>query len=201
MKKTFGIIGAGNIGQTVARHLVKAGYRVILTNGKAPAALEGIIDAIGEGAYAGTASDAANADIVLLALPWTELSTLSRLTDWKGKTVIDATNHFVTHAPEFRLADIGGRASSEVVAEHVPGANVVKAFNTLYYKVLALDPKEGQGRRVIFLSGDDAAAKKEVSAAIEDIGFAVIDLGTLAGGSKLQHPGGAVATLNLLKLS
>lgn len=201
MKKTFGIIGAGNIGQTVARHLVKAGYNVILSNGKEPAALQGIVDAIGGSAVAGTSKDAAQADIVLLALPWTQISTLTALTDWKGKTVIDATNHFVTHAPEFKLADIGGRASSEVVAEYVTGANVVKAFNTLYFKILALDPKEGQGRRVIFISGDDASAKKEVTTVIDDIGFAAIDLGSLATGSKLQHPGGGVATLNLLKLS
>ena len=67
--------------------------------------------------------------------------------------------------------------------------------------ILALDPKEGNGRRVMFVSGNDASSRKEVSEVIESLGFAVIDLGTLAGGSKLQQPHGAVATLNLLKLS
>lgn len=199
MKKTFGIIGAGNIGQTVARHLVKAGYSVILSNSQGPASLKNIIDNIGSGATAGTSADAASADIVILALPWSQISSLTTLTDWKGKTVIDATNHFVSYAPDFKLADLGDKASSEVVAEYVPGANIVKSFNTLYFKVLGLDPQEGNGRRVMFVSGNESVSKKEVSEVIASLGFAVIDLGTLAHGSKLQQPGGAVATLNLLK--
>jgi predicted dinucleotide-binding enzyme len=201
MKKTFGIIGAGNIGQTVARHLVKAGYPVILSNSQGPDSLKEAINSIGAGAKAGTANEAAAADIVLLALPWSEAPSLTGLTNWKGKTVIDATNHFISFAPEFKVADIGDLASSEVVAGHLPGANIVKSFNTLYFKILALDPKEGNGRRVMFVSGNDAPSKKEVSEVIESLGFAVIDLGTLAGGGKLQQPHGAVATLNLLELS
>jgi 8-hydroxy-5-deazaflavin:NADPH oxidoreductase len=199
MKKTFGIIGAGNIGQTVARHLAKAGYPVILSNSQGPDSLKDIIGDIGSGVTAGTAADAAAADIVLLALPWSQISTLTALTDWKGKSVIDATNHFVSFVPEFKLADIGDKASTEVVAEYVPGANVVKSFNTLYFKILGLDPQEGKGRRVMFVSGNEAASKKEVTGVIESLGFAVIDLGSLAHGSKLQQPGGAVATLNLVK--
>ena len=201
MKKTFGIIGAGNIGQTVARHLVKAGYPVILSNSQGPESLKDIVNSIGAGATAGTTKEAAAADIVLLAVPWPALPSLAGLTNWRGKTVIDATNHFITHAPEFKLADLGDRASSEVVADNLPGANIVKSFNTLYFKILAMDPKEGDGRRVMFVSGNDAASKKEVSEVIGSLGFAVIDLGTLAGGSKLQQPHGALATLNLLKLS
>ena len=201
MKKTFGIIGAGNIGQTVARHLVKAGYPVILSNSQDPESLKDTINSIGAGAKAGTTKEAAAADIVLLALPWSEAPSLTGLTNWKNKTVIDATNHFISFAPEFKLADIGDLASSEVVADNLPGAHIVKSFNTLYFKILALDPKEGNGRRVMFVSGNDGPSKKEVSEVIESLGFAVIDLGTLAGGSKLQQPHGAVANLNLLKLS
>ena len=201
MKKTFGIIGAGNIGQTVTRHLVKAGHPVILSNSQGPESLKDTLKSIGAGVTAGTTKEAAAADIVLLALPWSEAPSLTGLANWKGKTVIDATNHFITFGPEFKVADIGDRASSEVVADNLPGANIVKSFNTLYYKILALDPKEGNGRRVMFVSGNDSSSKKEVSDIIESLGFAVIDLGTLAGGSKLQQPHGAVATLNLLKLS
>ena len=201
MKKTFGIIGAGNIGQTVTRHLVKAGYPVILSNSQGPESLKDIVKSIGAGVNAGTTKEAAAADIVLLALPWSETPSLKELTNWQGKTVIDATNHFISYAPDFKVADIGDRASSEVTADNLPGANIVKSFNTLFFKILALDPKEGDGRRVMFVSGNEAASKKEVSDVIASLGFAVIDLGTLAGGSKLQQPHGALATLNLLKLS
>ncbi|WP_256012764.1 NADPH-dependent F420 reductase [Desertivirga xinjiangensis] len=199
MKTTFGIIGAGNIGKTVAAHLLKAGHSVILSNSRDPESLSGTIAELGAGAKAGTSKEAAEADIVLLALPWSQLSTLSNLTDWTNRIVIDATNHFITYAPEFRLADLGGRASSEVVADFVPGAKVVKAFNTLYFKILEKDPAEANGRRVIFISGNEPAAKQSVSDAIQSTGFAVVDLGDLATASKLQEPKGALATLNLIK--
>ena len=200
MKKKFGIIGAGNIGQTVARHLLKAGYEVILSNSQGPGSLKETIKALGNGAVAGTVKEAADADIVLLSLPWSGISTLTSVTDWSNKIVIDATNHFISYAPDFKVADLGGKASSEVVAESIPGAHVVKAFNTLFFKILALDPKEGNGKRVLFISGNHPEAKKEVATVIGLLGFAVIDLGDLAHGSKLQEAKGSVATLNLIKL-
>jgi len=200
MKKTFGILGAGNIAQTVAKHLIKAGYKVTLSNSTGPDSLKDIVASLGAGVTAGTPEDAAKADIVLLALPWAALSTLSGLADWKDKVVIDATNAFISYAPDFKVADLGGRASSEVVAGQLPGARLVKAFNTLYFKILALNPEEAGGRRVLFYSGNDAAAKKEVSGVIESLGFASIDLGDLATGSKLQEPKNAVANVNLIKL-
>jgi 8-hydroxy-5-deazaflavin:NADPH oxidoreductase len=200
MKKTFGIIGAGNIGQTVARHLLKAGYTITLSNGKAPETLKATVDALGKGVTAGTAAEAALADIVLLSLPWSEIGTLTPLINWQGKIVIDATNHFITFAPEFKTADLGDLASSEVVAGMIPGAHLVKAFNTIYFKILAGNPHEGNGRRVLFISGNYKAAKETVAQVIEEIGFAAIDLGDLHTGSKLQQAKGPLATLNLLKV-
>jgi predicted dinucleotide-binding enzyme len=197
MKKTFGIIGAGNIAKAIAGHLLKADHSVMLSSRRNPSDLEGSLAL--SGAKAGTPAEAAQADIVILALPWNQLSTLTALTDWNDRIVIDATNHFVSFAPDFQVADLGGRASSEVVADHVPGARLVKAFNTLYFKVLEADPKEAIGKRVIFLSGDHTDTKKVVGAAIESLGFSVIDLGTLATGSKLQQAKGPLASLNLVR--
>ncbi len=88
------------------------------------------------------------------------------------------------------------------MASLAPGARVVKAMNTLLAKVLGSNPREAGGRRVLFLSGDDAAAKKTVAGVLEEFGFATIDLGTLAVGSGLQQfPGGPLPTLNLIKLA
>ena len=199
MKKTFGIIGAGNIGQTVARHLLKAGYPVILANSSGGDSLTEITRSLGAGAIAGTVLQAAQADIVLLSLPWSQVPTLKDITDWTGKTVIDATNHFITYAPDFKVEDLGGKASSEVVASSLPGAKIVKAFNTIFYKTLAEDPKTLGGNRVLFVSGSDQASKNEVISVIAALGFAPIDLGTLAEGSKLQQAKGPLATLNLIK--
>ena len=76
----------------------------------------------------------------------------------------------------------------------------MKAFNTLYFKILAKDPREDGGNRVLFVSGDDNSSKAEVSDIIRTLGFGVIDLGDLANGSKLQQAKGSVATLNLIQL-
>lgn len=81
-----------------------------------------------------------------------------------------------------------------------PGARVVKAMNTLGKPILASDPREGGGHRVLFLSGDDEGAKKDVSGLLEKAGFATIDLGGLIEGGKLQHFGGPFAGRNLIKL-
>jgi predicted dinucleotide-binding enzyme len=86
------------------------------------------------------------------------------------------------------------------VAGLVPGARVVKAANTLGAPVLAADPQEAGGRRVIFLSGDDADAKSEVGAIFEDAGFAAVDLGGLATGGAMQQVGGPLSGMNLIKL-
>jgi predicted dinucleotide-binding enzyme len=77
---------------------------------------------------------------------------------------------------------------------------VVKAFNTIFYKTPAEDPRAAGGNRVFFVSDNDSAAKAQVSQLIEPIGFSPVDLGDLATGSKLLLAKGPLATLNLIKL-
>lgn len=197
MKKTIGIIGAGNIGKAVANHLLQSGYPVILSNSKSPESLKATIALLGSGVKAVTTAEAAGADIVLLALPWSQVKTLTQITDWKDRIVIDATNHFT---PDFQVEDLGGRASSEVVQEYLPGARLVKAFNTLYFKILEANPVTENGHRVLFVSGDDKEAKTAVNEVIITIGFAPVDLGSLSVGSKFQQAKGALSLLNLIKL-
>jgi 8-hydroxy-5-deazaflavin:NADPH oxidoreductase len=136
----------------------------------------------------------------LVAVNWTKLpSALAGLPDWNGRVVIDANNPI--EAPLFKPVDLKGRVSSEVFADLVPGARVVKAFNHLRAEVLASNPKADGGQRVLFYSGNDTAAKAEVVALIDRIGFAGIDLGSLAVGGKLaQFPGGPLPNQNLVKV-
>lgn len=195
--KTIGIIGAGNIGQAVAAHLLKNNIPVIISNSKDPETLEDTISNLGDGIKAVTAAEAAGAEIVLLALPWWKVKDLTQITDWNGKIIIDATNNFTA---DHRIEDLGESASSEVVQGYFPGANLVKVFNTLPSDVLEADPAVGNGRRVLFISGDDKEAKAEVSELIKIIGFATIDLGSLATGSKLQQPGEVFSLLNLVEV-
>jgi 8-hydroxy-5-deazaflavin:NADPH oxidoreductase len=87
-----------------------------------------------------------------------------------------------------------------VVADLVAGTRVVKAANTLGAEVLASDPHEAGGRRVLFVSGDDVDAKSEVIALFEDAGFSAIDLGGLRTGGQMQQVRGPLAGVNLIRL-
>ncbi len=193
------IIGAGGIGGALAKRFAAAGIGFAIANRGGPASLTGTIAALTPHARAVTVREAAAADIVFVAVPWTGLPTaLGGLPDWGGRIVVDANNPILQ--PGFRIAELGGRTSSEAVAELVPGARLVKAFNTLPVALLAADPQVAGGRRVVFYSGDDAGAKQAVAGLIERLGFAGIDLGRLAEGGKLQQfPGGPLPALDLVK--
>lgn len=198
---TIGIIGAGSIGQALAKQMSSAGHEVILSNSRGPESLTRIASEAGPTVKAGTVAQAAAAEIVVLAVPWNHLPrAVAGLPPFDGRIVLDATNPI--YPPDFKAVDLGGRTSSEIVAELVPGARVVKAFNTLTPEVLGSNPREAGGRRVIFYSGDDAQAKKQVARLLYDAGFAGVDLGDLATGGRLQEfPGGPLPTLNLIRLS
>ena len=195
----IGIIGAGGIGQAFAAHVARAGYEVIVSNSRDPESLAGLGRQLGPRAKAGTRQEAARADVVV-AVQWEHLrAALSDLPAWNGRILINATNPVLE--PGFRLAELNGSTSSEIVASMAPGARVVKVANTLLRAALAADPKQAGGRRVLFMSGDDAAAKADVSGILDKVGFATIDLGGLASGGRLQQfPGGPLPTLNLIKL-
>jgi predicted dinucleotide-binding enzyme len=196
---SIGIIGAGQIGSAFARALARHNIPAVLSNSRGPQSLEALVREIGPSIKAGTRAEAANADIVLVAVNWSKLPTaLAGLPDWGGRIVIDANNPI--EAPLFKPAELHGRLSSEVVADLVPGARVVKAFNHLQAHLVSGDPAAEGGRRVLFYSGDDAAAKADVAALIERLGFFGLDLGPLAVGGRLaQFPGGALPTHNLVK--
>lgn len=197
---TIGIVGAGAMGKALARRLVAGGYTVLISNRSGPESLDALVAELGSRARGATFEESAEASMVIVAIPWSQLpATLGRVPDWRGRIVIDTTNPI--EPPHYTVADLGGRTSSEVVADLVPGASLIKAFNTLTPAVLDLDPRAGDGRRVIFYSGNDAAAKAELSAVLTGCGFAGVDLGNLATGGKLQQfPGGPLAGLNLVRL-
>ena len=188
----IGIIGAGRLGQAMARTAVRAGRSVVIANSRGPDSLTSVVSELGERVTAGSANEAAAARIVVLAVPWDHVHSAVDGIDWNGQIVIDATN-------DWAADDLQGRTSSEIVADLVAPAPVVKAANTLGADLLASAPHEAGGRRVIFFSGDHADAKKEVVALFEDAGFAAIDLGDLATGGAMQQIHHPLAGLNLIR--
>jgi 8-hydroxy-5-deazaflavin:NADPH oxidoreductase len=188
-----GIIGAGRLGQAMARTALRAGRRVVIANSRGPESLASVVSAFGDGVSAGTVDQAASAGIVVVAVPWDRVSEAVQGLNWNGQVIIDATNDWADD-------DLQGRTSSEVVADLAAGARVVKAANTLGADVLGSDPHEAGGQRVIFISGDDADAKADVVALFQDAGFAAIDLGDLATGGTMQQIHHPLSGVNLIRL-
>jgi len=131
--------------------------------------------------------------MVVIAVPWDRVPGAINGLSWDSQVVIDATN-------DWAADDLNGTTSSEIVAGLVAGARVVKAANTLGAEVLASDPRQAGGQRVLFISGDDDDAKAAALALFQDAGFAVIDLGDLAAGGAMQQIHHPLAGLNLIRL-
>ena len=199
----FGIIGAGAVGQALAGHVVKNGYEVILANQRGPESLRALTDGLGSLASAGFVADAAQADMVFLAVPWSGIpAALASLPDWAGRLLIDATNHVQIVDGQFQVLDLAGQTGSEVVAELAPGSRVIKAFNTLYASCIAANPRHESGHQVVFFAGDHDDAKAIFGSVLESFGFAGVDVGRLRDGGRLMEMGsGPLAGLHVIKQS
>jgi predicted dinucleotide-binding enzyme len=194
----IGILGAGNIGATAAKLFANAGHHVRIANSRGPQSLAALVSDLGENVRAATPEDAvAFGDMVLIAVPWhLKEDAIPDAGPYDDKIVVDAMNPY---DEDFELEDLGNRTSSEIIKTLVPGAAVVKAFNTLFYKRLATDgkPSGAKDRLAIFLAGDDAHAKSVVAKLIDEIGFDPIDTGSLHDGGLKQQPGSAIYNVPL----
>jgi predicted dinucleotide-binding enzyme len=198
---TIGTIGAGNVALAIAGLAVAAGHRAILSNSRGPESLTDRVDRLGPNASAGTVAQAARADIVLLAVKWDDVpAATSAVEDWEGRIVIDATNQWHKGPGTGTEIDLGDQTGSERNAALMPGARVVKAFNTIHASFVAEGPHRGDGRVVVFLAGDDTDAKATVSTFVDSLGFAPIDLGGVNEGRLMQVGGGPLAGLHFVKV-
>jgi 8-hydroxy-5-deazaflavin:NADPH oxidoreductase len=194
---SYSVIGSGNIGSAVARQFARRGIDIAIANTRGPDSLFSLAKELGRHLIPQTLEAALQAHFVILAAPFSAVAAIARSSrGWMGRIVIDATN--AIDFPSFTPTDLGGRPSSELVAEQLHGARLVKAF--IAAADLASDPVENRGRRVIFISGNDAEANSDLAALVEKLGFAPILLGRLAEGGLLQQYGGPLASKNLIKV-
>jgi 8-hydroxy-5-deazaflavin:NADPH oxidoreductase len=185
---SISIVGSGAIGSALAGHFAAKGVRVTIANQRGPASLAPIAEKYAPHVAPVELKEALTADTIILALPFSAIAGLASMTNWSGRTIVDATN--AINFTDFTAADLGGKSSSSLVQETLSGSQVVKAFNTIPAAILTQTPEEGGGRRVVFLSGDNPDVRKDVAALIDDLGFAPMDLGSLQDGAPQQcfHP-------------
>jgi len=190
----IGTIGAGALAQAFAKRVLKAGFNVKISNNRGPESLREIVNQLGRGATAVPKEEAAACEMVLLAVPWDNLTeTLAGLPQWKNQILIDGVNPFHGKAGSFSPAEVGNLSTSQFVAALAPGARVVKAFNHMLVPNLEADPVVNGAKRVAFISADDDSAKKRVRSLLEECGYSVVDLGNLRDGGLVQQAGGPLA--------
>jgi 8-hydroxy-5-deazaflavin:NADPH oxidoreductase len=189
-----GIIGSGHIGATAARLFVDAGHEVAIANSRGPESLAALVDELGERARAATVEDAESfGELVLVAIPFGRYTELPA-EPLRDTIVVDAMNYYPERDGSFPDLDAGRTTSTELLGAHLPGARLVKAFNTMYWKTMGeRGTREAEGDRLaLFIAGDDSDAKQTVAALIEEIGFTPVDTGGLAEGGRRQQPGSPI---------
>ena len=186
--RSIGLIGSGNIGSTVARLAVTAGYDVVLSNSRGPETLADLVAELGPHASAGTDQQAAErGDIVVVTIPLKNYRDVP-VEALAGKIVIDTNNYYPQRDGNIAELDSEQATVSELLQAHLPNSLVVKAFNHIRAGDLASQGKSGaQGRRALAIAGDDAAAKATVTAAIDSFGYDVVDAGPLSEGWRFQR--------------
>jgi 8-hydroxy-5-deazaflavin:NADPH oxidoreductase len=191
----IGIIGVGHIGGTLAGLFTKADHQVVISNSRGPETLEDLAEELGDNASTGTVEEARDfGDLVVVSIPLKAITDLPA-NGWEGKIVIDTNNYYPDRDGKIADLDSGKLTSSELLENQLPGARVVKAFNTIWFEHLKTQGDTSlplEERRAIFIASDDSQAKETVAKLIEDIGYAAIDTGFLREGGKTQQPGSPI---------
>jgi 8-hydroxy-5-deazaflavin:NADPH oxidoreductase len=187
----IGIIGAGRIGQALAVRFTAAGHQVMVSNSRGPDTLTAVVAAIPGDVRAGTVAEAARfGEVVAVAIPPRAILDLPPA-PLAGRIVVDANNYYPQPDARIPQLDADQTTSSELLASLLPGATVVKAFNTIHFRRLLDDSHPelpATERLAIPVAGDDPNAKATVMGLIHQLGFTGVDAGTLAD-SRRQQPG------------
>ncbi len=194
---TWGLIGSGHIGSTVAGLAVAAGHDVVLSNSRGPGTLADLVAALGPHARAGTTTEAAAAgDVVVVTVPLEAYLDVPAK-PLAGKVVLDTMNYYPQRDGVFPELEDESATTSELLQRHLPGSHVVKVFNNIYFEHLAAlaRPVGSPDRSALAIAGDDADAKALVTGLLDEIGYDTVDLGPLAEGWRTQRDTAAYAVL------
>src|SRR5689334_15056187 len=194
---TWGFIGSGHIGTTVARLAVAAGHDVVLSNSRGPETLADLVSELGPHARAATPAEAAEAgDVVVVTVPLKAYRDVP-VEPLRGKVVIDTNNYYPERDGHIAELDDESTTVSELLQAHLPESHVVKAFNNISFVHIGTlaRPAGSPDRSVIAIAGDDEDAKKTVTGVVDSLGFDAYDVGPLAEGWRYQRDTAAYASL------
>jgi predicted dinucleotide-binding enzyme len=176
------------IGGTVARLAIDAGYDVVLSNSRGPETLQQLCAELGPQARAARGAECAEAaDLVVVAVPVKAYLGLPAA-PLRGKVVMDTGNYYPERDGQLQELDSGSLTSSELLARQLPGAEVVKVFNNIFYQHLLnlARPAGATDRSYLPIAGDGATAKAAVTQFLDSIGYGAVDVGALADGWRMQ---------------
>ncbi|GAA5530167.1 NAD(P)-binding domain-containing protein [Herpetosiphon gulosus] len=183
----IGVLGAGRVGQMLCELLTARGHQVLLANSRGPASLQTLVGQLGPQVTAVEAAELQQAEMILLVVRWQHIpAALEPLAHYNGIVVDVINNRFGPNPGDFH--DLAGRGSSEIVAEILPQARLVKAFNHQPFADLA-HLNELPTPKALFVAGDDQAAKQVVIGLIQVLGATAMDLGGLIDGGRLFSTG------------
>lgn len=187
-KMKIGIIGAGHIGGTIGELWVKADHPVFFSS-RHPEELSELVARLGPLAQAGTVDQAiAFGDVTFMAVPYGALPEIGKQygASLAGKIVLDANN--AVPSRDGLIADEVERDGIGVTSQkYLPGARLVRAFNTLSYMIFAREANRPAPRLAIPIAGDDPEAVRVAGALVRDAGFDPVEVGKLADARRFQR--------------
>ena len=187
--KTIAFIGSGHIGSQVARLAVANGYNVVMSNSRGPQTLADLVQELGPHARAATPAEAAKAgDLVVVTVPLKNYRDVP-VEPLARKIVLDTNNYYPERDGHFPELDSESTTTSDLLQTHLPKSNVVKAFNHIYASQLTTDgrPAGTPNRRALVIAGNDADAKRTVTALLDEFGFDTVDAGPLSESWRIQR--------------
>jgi len=188
-KAKIGVIGSGKIGGTIGGLWVKAGHPVFFSS-RHPEELKDLVSGLGSLAQAGTVDQAvAFGDVLFIAVPYGAVPKIGEqhAAAWKGKVMLDACNAVAGRDGQ-PLADEVERDGIGVVSQkYLPGARVVRAFNTMGFGVFAKEANRPDPKLAVPIAGDDPEAVQVAAGLVRDAGFDPVVVGKLADARKFQR--------------
>ena len=188
-KQRIGVIGSGHIGGTIGGLWVKAGHPVLFSS-RHPDELKDLVTGLGELAQAGTVDQAiAFSDVLFIAVPYAALPQIGR--DYgsalKGKIMLDACNAVAPRDGNTLADEVEQEGVGVVSQKYLSGARLVRAFNTLNYKIFASEANRPDPKLAVPIAGDDPEAVKTADALVRDAGFDPVVIGKLADAARFQR--------------